>query len=49
MIWNKVSWAWKLAELGLPVVLVYLGFIGCNDMAKDSAVIASDAERQAEL
>jgi hypothetical protein len=25
---NWVAWAWKLASLGLPTVLVYLGFIG---------------------
>lgn len=41
---NRFAWAWKLTELGVPVVLVYLGFLGCEDMAKDSAVIASDAE-----
>ena len=41
---NRFAWAWKLTELGVPVVLVYLGFLGCDDMAKDSAVIASDAE-----
>ena len=23
---NRFAWAWKLADLGVPVVLVYLGF-----------------------
>ena len=41
---NRFAWAWKLTELGVPVVLVYLGFLGCDDMAKDSAVITTDAE-----
>jgi hypothetical protein len=43
---NRFAWAWKLTELAVPVVLVYLGFLGCNDMAKDSAVIATEAEWQ---
>jgi hypothetical protein len=41
---NRFAWAWKLTELGVPVVLVYLGFLGCDDMATDSTVIANDAE-----
>jgi hypothetical protein len=41
---NRFAWAWKLTELAVPVVLVYLGFLGCDDMAKDSAVIATAAE-----
>jgi len=34
---NRFTWAWKLAELGIPVILVYLGFIGCEEMRKGSA------------
>lgn len=41
---NRFAWAWKLTELRVPVVLIYLGFLGCDDMAKDSAVIAGDGE-----
>jgi hypothetical protein len=41
---NRFAWAWKLTELAVPVVLVYLGFLGCDDMAKDSVVIAAEAE-----
>lgn len=29
---NRFAWAWKLATLGVPVVLVYLGFTGANEM-----------------
>ena len=29
---NRIAWSWKLAELGYPVILVYLGFLGAEDM-----------------
>ena len=29
---NRFAWAWKLASLGIPVALVYLGFIKAQDM-----------------
>jgi hypothetical protein len=29
---NRFTWAWKLTELGIPVILVYLGFLGCEEM-----------------
>jgi hypothetical protein len=29
---NRIAFAWKLASLGVPVVLVYLGFIGDEGM-----------------
>jgi hypothetical protein len=25
---NRIAWAWKLAELGVPTILLYLGFLG---------------------
>ena len=31
---NRFTWAWKLTELGTPVILVYLGFTGCDEMRK---------------
>jgi hypothetical protein len=34
---NRFTWAWKLTELGIPVILVYLGFIGCEEMRKGSS------------
>ncbi len=29
---NRFAWAWKIASMGLPVVLVYLGFIEATEM-----------------
>lgn len=29
---NRFAWGWKIASLGIPVILVYLGFIGANEM-----------------
>lgn len=43
---NRFAWSWKLSELGVPVVLVYLGFLDCQDMAADSKIIANDADWQ---
>jgi hypothetical protein len=29
---NRFAWAWKIASMGVPVVLVYLGFVGATDV-----------------
>jgi len=29
---NRFAWAWKLTELGFPVVLIYLGFLNAKEM-----------------
>jgi hypothetical protein len=29
---NRFAWSWKLATLGVPVVLIYLGFLKANEM-----------------
>lgn len=29
---NRFAWSWKLASLGIPVVLIYLGFLDANEM-----------------
>ena len=29
---NRFAWAWKLAAMGTPVVLVYLGFLNATEM-----------------
>lgn len=29
---NRVAWAWKAANAGVPVILLYLGFTGDNDV-----------------
>ena len=30
---NRFAWSWKIASMGVPVVLVYLGFLNAGDMA----------------
>lgn len=30
---NRFAWAWKLTDCGIPVVLVYLGFLNASEMA----------------
>lgn len=39
---NRVAFAWKLASLGVPTLLVYLGFIG-DDGIKDAGVPFADS------
>lgn len=42
---NRFAWAWKLTELGLPVVLVYLGFLDAQDMrSEESSAFATPDE-----
>lgn len=33
---NRFAWAWKLTDLGMPVVLVYLGFLAAAEMADEA-------------
>ncbi|MGH7551770.1 MAG: hypothetical protein ACREMQ_01925 [Longimicrobiales bacterium] len=44
---NRFAWAWKLAALGVPVVLVYLGFAGAREMADKGEPFASGAAWEA--
>jgi hypothetical protein len=30
---NRFAWAWKIASMGVPVVLVYLGFVAATDVS----------------
>jgi hypothetical protein len=30
---NRFAWAWKLATMGMPVILVYLGFLNATEMS----------------
>lgn len=41
---NRFVWAWKLTELGYPVILVYLGFLEANEMADEGKPFASLAQ-----
>ena len=34
---NRFAWSWKVASLGVPVVLVYLGFLNAYEMSKPFA------------
>ena len=43
---NRFAWAWKLTELGVPVVLVYLGFLGADEMQDRGEPFASQADWQ---
>ena len=44
---NRFAWAWKIAELGVPVVLVYLGFLDALEMSDkgDTFADSEDWER----
>jgi hypothetical protein len=37
---NRFAWAWKLASLGVPVVLIYLGFLDAREMQDQGAPLA---------
>ncbi len=39
---NRFAWGWKLADLGVPVVLVYLGLLRADEM-KDQGAPFTDA------
>ena len=41
---NRFAWSWKLAALGVPVVLLYLGFVNAEDMAQDGEPFRSDGD-----
>ena len=41
---NRFAWAWKVAEIGIPVVLVYLGFLNAEEMRNHGAPFASHDE-----
>ena len=34
---NRFAWSWKLAMLGVPVVLLYLGFLNADEMSPPAA------------
>jgi len=38
---NRFAWAWKLATLGIPVILVYLGFLNAEEMRDQGEPFAS--------
>lgn len=38
---NRFAWAWELASMGVPVVLVYLGFLNADEMADNGRSFTS--------
>jgi hypothetical protein len=43
---NRFAWAWKLTEFGIPVVLVYLGFLNADEMSDQGKPFADAADWQ---
>jgi len=41
---NRFAWSWKLATLGIPVVLLYLGFLDAAEMADDGPLFRTEQE-----
>ncbi len=39
---NRFAFAWKLAKMGKPVVLVYLGFLNAHEMGDGTRVLLRD-------
>ena len=39
---NRFAWAWKLASIGIPVALVYLGFRNAEEMGKGAFATHAD-------
>lgn len=44
---NRFAWSWKLNELGIPVVLVYLGFLSAGEMTDKGRPFADAKEWEA--
>lgn len=44
---NRFAWAWRLADLGVPVVLLYLGFLNAQEMDGKDTELFQSAEQWA--
>ena len=44
---NRFAWAWKLADVGIPVILVYLGFMRADEMKDRGTPFSSPSEWEA--
>lgn len=42
---NRFAWAWKIATIGIPVVLIYLGFRNAEEMGNGMFATHDDWER----
>lgn len=43
---NRFAWAWKVASAGIPVVLLYLGFLEADEMKKCGRPLVSHTDWQ---
>jgi len=41
---NRFAWAWNVASMGVPVVLVYLGFLNAREMITDARQVFHSAK-----
>jgi len=39
---NRFAWSWKLATLGVSVVLMYLGFLNARDMVGEKLFLSPE-------
>ena len=46
---NRFAWAWKLADLGIPVVLVYLGLLNAGEMSGSGTAPLASADAWSDL
>ena len=46
---NRFAWSWKLASLGVPVILVYLGFLSAKEMAPNGVPFRSEDDWETTL
>ena len=46
---NRFAWSWKLASLGVPVILIYVGFLNAKDMEPDGAPFRSEDDWETTL
>ena len=46
---NRFAWSWKLVSLGIPVVLLYLGFLNAEDMSDRGQVFSSASQWETSL
>jgi len=43
---NRIAHAWWLASQGVPVILLYLGFLNCDEMKENGNIFKDDLEWQ---
>ena len=46
---NRFAWSWKLVSLGVPAILIYLGFLRAGEMARECAAFRTEDYWEATL